>query len=130
MKFQNDMDCVIILYFLYLVCFVVSPYVIFTWVYWILMAYASSKVYLLTRSKNKFSSCEPKEEWRHTCLYNKKDLSKIECFQCCLSIENSYSVFLSFENEWLHKIKHTCRKNKQIKLKITQSHISMVQGRF
>ena len=27
--FQNDIDCVILLRFLYLACFVVSPYVIF-----------------------------------------------------------------------------------------------------
>ena len=33
-----------------------------------------------------------------------KDLSQIEYFQCCLSIENSNSVFY-FETKWLHKMK-------------------------
>ena len=42
-------DCVILLRFLYLACFVVGTYVVFIWVYWILMAYASSITYLLTR---------------------------------------------------------------------------------
>ena len=32
-----------------------------------------------------------------------KDLSQIECFQCCLSIENSNSVFY-FETKWLRRI--------------------------
>ena len=43
------MDCLILWRFLYLACFVVSTYVIFIWAYWILMAYASSTTYLLTR---------------------------------------------------------------------------------
>ena len=42
------MDCVILLHFLYL-AFVVSLYVMFIWVCWILMAYESSTTYLLTR---------------------------------------------------------------------------------
>ena len=49
MLFQNDMECVIILRFMYLTCFVVSTYVTFIWVYLMLMAYASSATYLLTR---------------------------------------------------------------------------------
>ena len=49
MQFQNGVDCVILLYFLYLACFFVSTYVIFIRVYWILMAYASSTTYLLTK---------------------------------------------------------------------------------
>ena len=36
--FQNKMDCVILLLFLYL-AFVLSWYMIFIWVYWIVMAY-------------------------------------------------------------------------------------------
>ena len=62
-------------FFLYLPCFVVSTYVIFIWVIWILMAYvqqqmASSTTYLFTRLQKTFSSCEPKEEWPHAGLYN------------------------------------------------------------
>ena len=56
--------------FLYLACFVVSAYVIFIWVCWILMAYASSRAYLFTRLQKTFSSCEPKEEWPHAGLYD------------------------------------------------------------
>ena len=62
------MDYIIILrFFLYLACFVVSKYVIFIRVIWILMAYvqqqmASSATYLFTRLQRTFSSCEPKEE--------------------------------------------------------------------
>ena len=48
-QFQNDMDCVIPLRFLYLACFVVSPHVTFIWVCWILIAYTSSTTCLLTR---------------------------------------------------------------------------------
>ena len=55
---------------LYLACFVVSAYVIFIWVCWILMAYASSRAYLFTRLQKTFSSCEPKEEWPHAGLYD------------------------------------------------------------
>ena len=46
---SNDMDCLIILRFLYLACFVISTYVIFISVCWILMAYESSATYLSTR---------------------------------------------------------------------------------
>ena len=46
MQSQNDTDCLILLRFLYLACVVVSTYVIFIW---ILMAYASSTTYSLTR---------------------------------------------------------------------------------
>ena len=56
--------------FLYLACFVISTYAIFTWVCCILMAYASSTTYLFIRLQRAFSSCEPKEEWPHTGLYN------------------------------------------------------------
>ena len=35
--------------FYYSACSVVNTYVVFIWVYWILMAYASSTAYLLTR---------------------------------------------------------------------------------
>ena len=38
-----------------------------------------------------------------------KDLPQIECFQCCLSIENSNSLFY-FETKWLHRTKYTCRR--------------------
>ena len=43
------MHCLILLCFLYLARFVVSTYVIFICVCWILMAYESSTTYLLTR---------------------------------------------------------------------------------
>ena len=43
------------------------------------MAYASSETYLLARLQNKFSSCEPKEEWPHTGLYNYNE-RQIELF--------------------------------------------------
>ena len=56
--------------FLYLACFVVSTYVIFIWVCWILMAYASSTTYLFTRLQKTFSSCKLREEWPHAGLYN------------------------------------------------------------
>ena len=62
--------CVILLRFLYLVCFVVSTYVIFIWVCWILMAYATSTTYLFTKLHKTLSSCEPKEEWPHADLYH------------------------------------------------------------
>ena len=42
------MDCLILLHFLHLLV-VVSTYVIFIRVCWVLMAYASSATYLLTR---------------------------------------------------------------------------------
>ena len=64
---------------LYLACFVVSAYVIFIWVCWILMAYASSRAYLFTRLQKTFSSCEPKEEWTHAGLYDYND-RQIELF--------------------------------------------------
>ena len=41
--------------FLYLAYFVVSAYVIFIRVCWILMVYTSSATYLLTRLQNNFS---------------------------------------------------------------------------
>ena len=62
--------CHSITFFLYLACFIVSTYMIFIWVCWILMAYASSTTYLFTRLQKTFSSCEPKEEWPHAGLYN------------------------------------------------------------
>ena len=43
------MDCVFYYVFLYLAYFVVSTNVIFIWVLWILMAYAVSTTYLLTK---------------------------------------------------------------------------------
>ena len=46
---QNDMDCLILLLFLNLACFVVTTYVIFFCLSWILMAHASLATYLLTR---------------------------------------------------------------------------------
>ena len=51
--------------FLYLACFLVSTYVTFIWVIWILMAYvqqqiASSTTYLFTRSQKTFSRFDPK----------------------------------------------------------------------
>ena len=49
MQFENGMDRVILLRFLYLACFFVSAYVIFILVCWILMAYASSTTYLLAK---------------------------------------------------------------------------------
>ena len=70
LQFSTDMDHVILLSFLYLACFIVSTYVIFIWVCWILMAYESSTTYLFTRLQKTFSSCEPKEEWPHAGLYN------------------------------------------------------------
>ena len=62
-------DCVILLRFLYLACFVVGTYVVFIWVYWILMAYASS-ITFINKITEDFSSCERKEEWPHAGLYN------------------------------------------------------------
>ena len=56
--------------FYYFFCFVLSTYVIFIWVCWILMAYVSSTTYLLTRLQKKFSIYEPKKEWPHAGLYN------------------------------------------------------------
>ena len=56
--------------FYYFFCFVLSTYVIFIWVCWILMAYVSSTTYLLTRLQKKFSIYEPKKEWPHADLYN------------------------------------------------------------
>ena len=47
-----------------------NTYVIFIWGYWILMAYASSTRYLLTRLRKKLSSCEAKEEWPYVGLYD------------------------------------------------------------
>ena len=55
--------------FLYLACFIVSTYVTFIWVYWILMGFASSTTYLL-RLQKKLSSCKPKGDWPHAGLYN------------------------------------------------------------
>ena len=55
---------------MYLACFVVSTYEIFILVCWILMGYVSSTTYLLARLQEKFSSCEPKEEWPDAGLYN------------------------------------------------------------
>ena len=46
LQFQNDMDCIIPLRFLYVVCFVVSTYMIFIWVIWILMAFFQQRIYL------------------------------------------------------------------------------------
>ena len=43
------------------------------------MTYASSATYLLTRLQQKFSRCEPKEEWAHVGLYNYNG-SQIELF--------------------------------------------------
>ena len=57
-------------FFLHLAWFVVGRYVIFIWVFWILMAYASSTTYLFTRLQKTFNSCETKEEWPHRGLYN------------------------------------------------------------
>ena len=51
---------VILSCFLSLACFVVSTYMIFTWVCSFLMAYASSATYLLTRLKKKFSAYSQK----------------------------------------------------------------------
>ena len=56
--------------FLYLACFVLSTYVIFISVCWILMAHASSTTYLFTRLQKTFSIFDPKEEWPHAGLYN------------------------------------------------------------
>ena len=56
--------------FLYLASFLVSTYVIFISVCWILMAYASSTIHLFTRLQKTFSSHEPKGEWPHAGLYN------------------------------------------------------------
>ena len=64
------MDFVILLRFLYLACFVVSTYVIFMWVCYILMAYESSTTYLFTRLQKTFSSCELKDERPLAGLYN------------------------------------------------------------
>ena len=82
LQFQNDMDCVILLRLLYLACFVVSTHVIFIY----LMDYASSTRYLFTRLRKTFSSFEPKKN-DHTQVY----IIIMECFQCCLSTENSNS---------------------------------------
>ena len=71
LQFQNDIDCIILLRFsLHLAWFAVGRYVTFIWVFWILMAYASSTTYLFTRLQKTFSSCETKEEWPHRGLYN------------------------------------------------------------
>ena len=51
-----------------------------------LMDYASSTTYLFTRLRKTFSSFEPKEN-DHTQVY----IITMECFQCCLSTENSNS---------------------------------------
>ena len=56
--------------FLHLACFVVNTYMIFISVCWILMSYSSSTTYLFTRLQKTFNSCEPKEKWPHTGLYN------------------------------------------------------------
>ena len=86
MQSQNDMDWVILLYFLYLACFVVITYVILIWVYWILMAYASSTIYLLIKLQKKFISCESKEEWPRAGLYNyigrQIELFHMKLFNC------------------------------------------------
>ena len=66
------MDCVILLHFLYLGCFVVSTYVILIWVCWIAIAYESLTTYLFPRLQKIFSICEPKEKWPHIGLYNYK----------------------------------------------------------
>ena len=63
-----------VMIFFDLAYFVISTYVIFIWVIWILMAHvqqqmASSIIYLFTRLHKTFSSCEPKEEWPHAGLY-------------------------------------------------------------
>ena len=67
------MECVILLRFLYLACFVVSKYVIFVCVCWILMAYDSSTTYLLTKLP-------------HAGLYNYNgkqiELFYMKCFNC------------------------------------------------
>ena len=63
------------------------------------MTYASLTTYLFTISQKTFSSCEPKDEWPHAGLYNYNGM-----FQCCLSIENSNSVSLSFEAKLLHRM--------------------------
>ena len=39
-----------------------------------------------------------------------KDLSQIECFQCCLPIENSNRVSFYFETKWLRRMKYTYRR--------------------
>ena len=65
------MDCVILVrFFLYLACFVVSAYAIFICVCWILMVYKGSATYLFTGLQKTFSSCKPKEESPHADLYN------------------------------------------------------------
>ena len=53
---------IILLHFLDLACHFVSAYVIFVWVCWILIAYASSTTYLFSRLQNTLSSCAPKKE--------------------------------------------------------------------
>ena len=56
--------------FLYLACFVVRTYVIFISVGWMLMVYASSTTYLLTRLQKTFSICEPKKKGPHAGPHN------------------------------------------------------------
>ena len=86
MQFQKDMGCDIILRFLYLVCFVVSTYVIFIWVCWILIAYASSTTHLLARLMKKFSSFDPKKGLPHAGWYNYNgrqiELFNMKWFNC------------------------------------------------
>ena len=116
---QNDMDYVILLRFLYLACFVVSIYVIFIWVYWILMAYTSSASYLLTKLQPKLSSCEPKEEWPHAGLYNYNG-RQIELFHVNVLIVDRLKGhrLMSWWNAW-----GCCKFNNNLRTKNKQGFI-------
>ena len=106
------MDCLILLYFLYLASFAVSTYVIFIWVYWILMAYASSTTYLLTRLP-------------HAGLYN-YDLRQIELFHLkWFNCEYMSRVWVNVFVKWLrlvlvhrrsYKFNNNLRTSKQTKI--------------
>ena len=61
MQFQYDMDCAILILFLYLACFLVK-YICDIYLSMLDFNSFSSTRYLLTRLQKKFNSCEPKEE--------------------------------------------------------------------
>ena len=75
-----------------------------------------SNVFLLklwwTELKSDLKGCEflnglqLKNDKKNNLITSKlnKDLSQIECFQCCLSTENSNSVSFHFETKWLRRM--------------------------
>ena len=77
--FQNDMDCVILLCFLYLACFVVSIYLIFIWVCRTLMACAIQQ-HIYSQDYRRHSVAQLQNtQWQHTGLYNYNGM-QIELF--------------------------------------------------